>query len=1156
MTIDRETIRLIEDLMITIGLDEQYTQDCIRYIDEGLKTGMVPEKLPKVLYQSAGSMESSAGNRAAWSLIRKMRKKGDDGDCIGRLLTVMLFISEKQFLDASAGYVEDALWRRGCLAIVSQYNIPLSIVWDWFLHNEELNRFNRMPEKHSIIFMDLVAKHRPDLIHNSISELHRSSQLYLAVSLQKYQNERDKTISWFEGEFLKYVEEELLRNPQTTGNATQIVNAILYGEADVIRNLMQHVKWDGEWVNKAVYLAVKTDGEIAVSKLFNRFLILWSPSLFYRLYLYAFWEEREEKLRSLPTLLARYGVTHERYLRLLARNDSFKGLMHEELTRDKDCFMRAIIQSKKLETKHLCLILWETTEDHPYLGLLEEQFLYVVEDILLKRGIDTNDLPRMLDFFRGEPLNDDMKSIFHQYKTPDSSFRPFLSVSENLYQHTEMFNRVICFLGYTDDQTLTYLCIWTMRNGLDCSKFVEVFRNAGGDIKDLLPLLVMTAQPDPYQSNDVAWQEMTFQYLKENLGELSDDLALYLMIQEGDKNDKKTRCFLLELLVKYDQPIYIGLAVKYLADDSKLVRDKSIQLLESCPEQIDNVVKYLIHKKPFIRESAVRLLCRWNTEPSRKALKDLWNREKTEKIKALITNTLQLKLESNSESLLKTANLSREVLAWVEFENLPHVRMKETNTIVDEFIVRSLLYSYTVQEEIMMNWTAHEMASSLQTNDLANLAVEVLQRWLADGAEMKKKWVLTFVAMFGDERVVSSLQSCIQTWPLESRGTIACEAIRALILSPLDSAIVFVDQISRKFKFKQVKQAAIESMGHAAKALGMNPEELADEIVPTWGFDQKGCKRLFYGERYFTIQLLFNHEMQIIDGNGKLYKNLPTALKSDDPEQVRSVQAEYKLLKKQVKAVNQSMRIRLNQAFSNRRKWKYLTWGKLFKDNPLLHTYATGLIWGVYEGDQILRTFRYMGEGGMISFNKQDVELLEADLIGLVHPLELVGDISQQWMEQLRDCELVQPVAQLMRNVFSVSNEDEQPLTITQFGGMQINGLSLLGNISKLGWSKGSIGDGGSYFEFYKENEVTGVGVSLTFSGTSIGCEDEIVTIYDITFYQVGTVHRGNYMYSEIKEINRIKPADVPVYLFSEMMYEVDSVLVKRIGVSEDWRLK
>ena len=60
------------------------------------------------------------------------------------------------------------------------------------------------------------------------------------------------------------------------------------------------------------------------------------------------------------------------------------------------------------------------------------------------------------------------------------------------------------------------------------------------------------------------------------------------------------------------------------------------------------------------------------------------------------------------------------------------------------------------------------------------------------------------------------------------------------------------------------------------------------------------------------------------------------------------------------------------------------------------------------------------------------------------------------------------------RPVFVVEENDK--VTVERFGGILLNGRSLFGKMTKLGWIRGSVQDGGVYYTFYKEDTRTGLG--------------------------------------------------------------------------------
>ena len=121
---------------------------------------------------------------------------------------------------------------------------------------------------------------------------------------------------------------------------------------------------------------------------------------------------------------------------------------------------------------------------------------------------------------------------------------------------------------------------------------------------------------------------------------------------------------------------------------------------------------------------------------------------------------------------------------------------------------------------------AAAIAADLEAKDLESLACEVWELWLKAGAQSKTKWVLSFTAVFGGAAMTPKLIHAINDWPQNARGAIACDAVAALAVSPDPAALVAVDSISRKFKFRQVKAAAAAAgercpgAGHHAGGVG------------------------------------------------------------------------------------------------------------------------------------------------------------------------------------------------------------------------------------------------------------------------------------------------------------------------------------------------
>lgn len=219
-----------------------------------------------------------------------------------------------------------------------------------------------------------------------------------------------------------------------------------------------------------------------------------------------------------------------------------------------------------------------------------------------------------------------------------------------------------------------------------------------------------------------------------------------------------------------------------------------------------------------------------------------------------------------------------------------------------------------------------------------------------------------------------------------------------------------------------------------------------------------------------------------------------------------------------------------------------------------MHQFAISLIWGVYNQEGLVETFRYMEDGSFNTKDEDEFEIPNEGNIGLVHPVELDSETIEQWKEQLSDYEVTQAIEQLERTVYEITEEEKGKNVLDKFAGKLMNAMSLSGKLQAIGWSRGSIQDAGSYDTFYKED--ANMAVELNFSGTFIGGElDEEITIYGVRFYKPGTVAYGSYVYDTIKKENLYKLGDVSRRYFSEIVYQLEKVTAtstEKVDVSED----
>lgn len=600
-----------------------------------------------------------------------------------------------------------------------------------------------------------------------------------------------------------------------------------------------------------------------------------------------------------------------------------------------------------------------------------------------------------------------------------------------------------------------------------------------------------------------------------------------------------------------------------VGDSSKQIQELLLAILPTHKDWIPDFARMLKSKKAAERLLAVGVSRRLG-DALRPQLEEALATEKSVKVSDAIRTALGQAAAACGDNAPESPDaLAAQVLKggkkrkiqWILDIPLPTLHRKD-GTQAGEDLRAALMVAYCDLGRTGRSETAAELAKDLNEADLVSLAHEVYEKWLSDGAQSKTKWVLSFAAAFGGPAMTPKLTRAIHDWPQHARGAIACEAVTALALSSDPAALLTVDAISRKFKFRQVKAAAGAALENAAKELGITAEELADRIVPDLGFAADGKRMFDYGPRSFTVRLTPTLELEITSAGGKTIKNLPSPGKTDDKEKAEAAYNEFKLMKKQIRTTVTAQKARLEAALSALRCWSTEAWQTLFVGNPIMHQFAMTLIWGIYEDGRLQTTFRYMEDGSFNTVDEEEYDLPNNAQIGLAHPVELDDETLTGWKQQLEDYEITQSIPQLERPVYRLELGAEKARSLERFGGKMLNGLSLSGKLLGLGWYRGSVQDGGGYYTFYREDSALSMGVELSFSGCSVGYENDTVTVYAAVFYRAGTVKRGSYCYDSPKEENTFALEDVPPRYYSEIVYQLERATASAVETDPGWKKK
>ena len=716
----------------------------------------------------------------------------------------------------------------------------------------------------------------------------------------------------------------------------------------------------------------------------------------------------------------------------------------------------------------------------------------------------------------------------------------------------------------------------------------------------------------------------------------------------------------------------------YSQDGAKSVRQELLDILCAGREFEPEVLELLSAKRAAERELAVRTLMCWQESGSetdyRGVFRQALEKEKNAKVRELLQIFPSQNIPDNLQILpVSRGELVKELhgggaargLAWAYKIPFPAVH-RQNGELAEQKYLQAVLLCYYGQKEnaralsVRKNKTggaaasdpsesgyglsrnAAFLAEDLDSREFAAYVNELFDRWLTEGAEAKKRFVLYAAAIHGGSAAIGKLTKQIREWSQHGRSAIACEAVRALSLNPLPQALLAVDEMTRKSRSGQVRAAAAQVLQFAAVQRNLTREELADRIVPDFGFDGNAERYFDYGTRGFYVAVTAELEIEVFEAvlcqdeeesacltgvntsgevprrkeegsecpgesgisaekscrkvddsacltglepsaevsraqerrsdspaakeaagrkvsqadvlptaqtsrHGRRLKTLPVPGKKDDAKKAAAAYEEFRQLKKQLKTTAEGQKQRMEQAMATAREWDADAWTRFFVQNPVMRPFAIRLIWGVYEGGRLVQSFRYMEDG---TLNTEDGEefvfpaseggspaggkipdsriTLQTVKIRLLHPMELPPEKLAAWKEQLSDYEITQPIGQLDREIFTVTEEEAKQRELLRLHGRSAEGAVFNSRLLELGWQQSPVEDVGKFFAYYREDAETGLAARLEFSGNCRKAENEEIIVYGIKFYRIGEAGRNDYVYGAADEEKACRLGGVP----------------------------
>ncbi|HEY4252529.1 MAG TPA: DUF4132 domain-containing protein [Roseomonas sp.] len=405
--------------------------------------------------------------------------------------------------------------------------------------------------------------------------------------------------------------------------------------------------------------------------------------------------------------------------------------------------------------------------------------------------------------------------------------------------------------------------------------------------------------------------------------------------------------------------------------------------------------------------------------------------------------------------------------AWFTPAALARPQLKAGGALPDDAVAAiAEMLSFSTPEAIYAGIAVVREACT--RDSLAAFAWDLFSAWLAEGAPARDGWAMRALGWLGDDECARQLTRLIRKWPGEAAHARAVTGLDVLADIGTDVALMHLNGIAEKLKFKGLQERAREKIAALAEARDLTAEELADRLAPDLDLDDRGGLDIDFGARRFRAGFDEFLKPWVKDATGQRLKDLPKPNKSDDAELSADAVRIWAALKKDARSVASLQIARLETMLSTSRRVAPPVFWAFFASHPLIRHLAQRLVWGVY-GDTDPRTapstiFRVAEDLSVTDAEDQaialDVSETAAGRIGLVHPLHLPPGGLDAWGALFGDYEISQPFPQLGRDIHELTPAEKAASEIGRFEGIKVESPRVRGMAAR-GWTLGAPQDGG-----------------------------------------------------------------------------------------------
>ena len=404
-----------------------------------------------------------------------------------------------------------------------------------------------------------------------------------------------------------------------------------------------------------------------------------------------------------------------------------------------------------------------------------------------------------------------------------------------------------------------------------------------------------------------------------------------------------------------------------------------------------------------------------------------------------------------------------KIPVWADPAGLPQVLLRDRERALPVDATRHLVTMLAVSKPGAWYAGLDVVREACDPGSLAEFSWALCEAWRSAGGPSREQWAFRQLGLFGDDETVRRLSPLIRKWPGLGRHARAVAGLDVLAEIGTDLALIHLNGIAQKVKYKALQAQAERKIQEIAARLRLTPERLADRLVPDFGLDADGGMVLDYGPRRFTVGFDEALKPYVLDESGKRRASLPKPGAKDDPELAPAAYQRFAALRKDVRTVAADQIRRLESAMVNRRRWTVREFEEYLVRHPFMWHITRRLVWlaevdaGTGEGTGTgagTRTvaFRIAEDRTFADVADDAFTPPPSARVGVAHPVDL-GDDLAAWSELFADYEILQPFRQLARPVYALTEEERRTGRLARFEGVWVPTGQVIG-LERHGWRR------------------------------------------------------------------------------------------------------